>query len=64
MLKAHYANAIGDNLVKAGIRVNKNLEPNILPFLIQSMREISTRLQTIERKAEVKENKEEEKAEG
>ena len=32
MLKAHYANVIGDNLVKAGIRVNKNLERGLSPI--------------------------------
>ena len=32
MLKAHYANAIGDNLVKAGIRVNKSLELGLSPI--------------------------------
>lgn len=32
MLKAHYANVIGDNLVKAGIRVNKNLERSLSPI--------------------------------
>ena len=32
MLKAHYANAIGDNLVKTGIRVNKSLKRGLSPI--------------------------------